>query len=541
MILAPPTLLDLTRLAALKVARRPSRVDMARYAADPVAFARDVMGITLTPQQAAVAESVVVHRRVAVPSGHSNGKTHVAAVLTSWWFETRHRSIALTTAPTWSSVYELLWREVSAQRKAAPGALTGRPSSHWQGIPTALWGDERHFARGHNAESGEAFQGRHEEDVLLVLDEAPAVPGYIWDACDSMLQSPSCRILAIGNPMQNTGRFHDACGDPAWHVVRLSSLEHPNIAAELRGDAPSVSAAARLVWVEEMVAKHCSTAEPGERDAFEWPPGSGHWIIGDDEFRPRVLGLEPRQSSRAVWSEEWIEAARSRRLEPTGTVEIGVDVARFGSDKTAIVWRRGPCVMGVWHRAKQRVDETAGDVMALAESLEATGVAPGHLAIKVDDGGVGGGVTDLLLPLRERGAVVLGVDAASSAREAARYPNRRSELWFAAAETAADGELDLTRLSDEDYRLLRADLLSAQWAMDARGRRVVEPKDAIRKRLGRSPDDADAFNLCLASSGLQQALPVPSKSGLARRDGDEVADVPMLNPLGGISGRFGRR
>lgn len=529
----------LVRLAANRVARRPSRVDMARYVADPVAFARDVMGITLTQQEAVVAEAVAGSRRVAVPSGHSVGKGFTAACLVSWWFETRSPSIALTTAPTWASTRDLLWREVSAQRKAALGRLSGSLIAHSDGIPMSVWGDERHWARGYNAEKGEAFQGRHEAEVLIILDEAPGVPGYIWDACDSMLQSADCRMLAIGNPLLNTGRFHDACRDPAWRVIRLSSLDHPNVAAALRGEPTAIPAAVGMAWIEEMVAKHCRVAEPSERDAFEWPPDGGRWLVGDDDFRPRVLGLEPRQSSRAVWSEEWVEAARVRRLNPGGFVDVGVDVARYGSDMTVIIWRRGPCVMGIWHRAKQGVDETAGDVAALVEALETMGIGLGHVAVKVDDSGVGGGVTDLLRPLRERGVVVLGVDAASQAREPSHYPNRRSELWFAAAETAADGELDLTRLSDDDYRLLRADLLAPRWSMDARGRRVVEPKDETRKRLGRSPDDADAFNLCLSPSGIQRALPVPTKSGLEMRGGD--GEVPMANPLGGAPGRFARR
>jgi hypothetical protein len=83
------------------------------------------------------------------------------------------------------------------------------------------------------------------------------------------------------------------------------------------------------------------------------------------------------------------------------------------------------------------------------------------------------------------------------------YPNKRSEAWFAVAELADEGKIDLSRLTSTAQNLLRRQVMAPTWKLDAQGRRVVEPKADTKKRIGRSPDDADTLNLLYANpSGL---------------------------------------
>jgi hypothetical protein len=120
---------------------------------------------------------------------------------------------------------------------------------------------------------------------------------------------------------------------------------------------------------------------------------------------------------------------------------------------------------------------------------------PRTLAVKVDDDGVGGGVTD------QRGDYnFIPVSGASNAIVKSDYPNKRSELWFTVAKRADEGRLDLSRLSVQSRNLLRRQVMSPTWKLDSEGRRVVEPKADTKKRIGRSPDDADALNLAFAVS-----------------------------------------
>jgi phage terminase large subunit len=143
--------------------------------------------------------------------------------------------------------------------------------------------------------------------------------------------------------------------------------------------------------------------------------------------------------------------------------------------------------------------------------------------IVVDDSGVGGGVTDRLRELaRESGNSfrVIAYNAASAPAEANKdeYPNARSELWFEFAEDWLPG-LDLD--TDED---LLSDLCAPQYGMDSKGRRVVEPKDETKKRLGRSPDRADAVMMAFCrpvQAGMNVRIPTgpPSPGGASKWQG----------------------
>jgi hypothetical protein len=66
---------------------------------------------------------------------------------------------------------------------------------------------------------------------------------------------------------------------------------------------------------------------------------------------------------------------------------------------------------------------------------------------------------------------------------------------FVTATRSRRGELDVSRLEPDIRDALRRQAMAPTWKLDADGRRVVEPKDKINVRLGRSPDGMDAVNL----------------------------------------------
>lgn len=181
-----------------------------------------------------------------------------------------------------------------------------------------------------------------------------------------------------------------------------------------------------------------------------------------------------------------------KKLDPSGhPVEIGCDVARFGDDNTEIHVRRGPCSMHHESHNGWSTTQTAGRLKELAREWGATtGQAPQAVEVKIDDDGVGGGVVD-----QHDGYAFLPVSGASTALEPERYPNRRSELWFAIAERAAEGNLDLSRLDRETLQSLRSQAMAPTWKQDGQGRRVVERKEETKRRIKRSPDGVDAVNL----------------------------------------------
>ncbi|HKV42544.1 MAG TPA: hypothetical protein VJX67_25305 [Blastocatellia bacterium] len=49
--------------------------------------------------------------------------------------------------------------------------------------------------------------------------------------------------------------------------------------------------------------------------------------------------------------------------------------------------------------------------------------------------------------------------------------------------------------------------MTPKWALDSAGRRVIEKKEVTKKRIKRSPDDADALNLAYAPGDAGTASP----------------------------------
>lgn len=455
---------------------------------NPGLYAAHVLRVRWWEKQAQIAEALVRHKRVFVKAAHAVGKTHLAAGLVNWHFDLYDPGIALTTGPTQSQVADVLWQEVRTQRRGRPGLL---PRA------TRMETGPAHFAVGYTSRDDAAFQGRHAERVLIVFDECTGIDAPIWEAAEGMAVGPGCLWLAICNPTDTSSHAYEEEQSGRFHALTVSALEHPNIAAELAGLPAPYPGAVSLRWVRDRLRDWCDEVTPGDAMAgdVEFPPGSGRFYRPGPLFEGRVLGRWPHQGSRAVWSEAaWQACLREKPLEPgDGPTCIGCDVARFGEDSTVMVVRRGPAVLH--HESHNGWDtaRTAQRIKELAARFAQPDENPRRVAVFVDDDGVGGGVVD------QRGRhTFAGCSAAARARAPREYPNRRSELWFSLAARAASGELDLTRLPRRTSVELRRQAMAPRWHVDDRGRRSMEGKEELRRRLGRSPDDMDALNLAYA-------------------------------------------
>jgi hypothetical protein len=498
------------RRSTAAAARR--EVALRRYRKDPAAYAREVLKVDWWSKQVEVAEALLAHRRVFVKASHSVGKSFLAGGLVNWFFDCFDPGICITTAPNAPQVRDILWKEVRVQRPADLRAALQPRAPRMETSPD-------HFAVGYTSRDGSGFQGRHEAHVLIVFDECVGVAAPFWDAAEGMMTGEECYWLALCNPTDTSSRAYLECQNTEkWRVIEISALEHPNIAADLAGRSAPYPKAVRLSWVEGRIAEWCTKISPrntqttrkGEEELypqisqishigdtpgdvvlrardFEFPGGSGRWWRPGPLFESRVLGRWPSQGSNAVWSEAaWAAALVAQPLDVGDPLVIGCDVARFGDDFTSIVVRRGNCV--VWHETHNgwSTAQTAGRLKELARDDSA-------VTILIDDDGVGGGVVD-----QAGEFAFVPVSGASRAIEAGEYPNRRSELWFAVAARAAEGRLDLSRLPDEARRSIQRQVMAPTWRLDSQGRRVVEAKADTKKRIGRSPDDADALNLAFA-------------------------------------------
>lgn len=198
-----------------------------------------------------------------------------------------------------------------------------------------------------------------------------------------------------------------------------------------------------------------------------------------EEYAHDYLGKAMNMSDKNIITVARVLGAMNREVEPEGELQIGVDVARLGGDKTVFVMRKGLREVKRVVYSKKRTTEVCDLLENFADMNKET-------LMKIDDTGVGGGVTDEMI---KRGYNVMAINFGSRADNSDKYPNLISEAWFYMSEI-------MDEISISNDKDLLTELSNRQWKMDKQGRRGVEGKDDYKKRGYRSPDSADATILC---------------------------------------------
>ncbi len=221
--------------------------------------------------------------------------------------------------------------------------------------------------------------------------------------------------------------------------------------------------------------------EPGKIDNPWWTDESQKEMDEDYKRDPdqaeHIWGGQPRkQGQKAVMSRTAIRGAMDRNIKPEGAIEIGVDVARFGDDKTELYKRHGVKIIDHKEFIGQDTMRTANVAWDMAGQ-------DNSIPIKVDDTGVGGGVTDKLVEL---GANVIPVNNNGEPHDKNKYTSAADEMWF---------EFPVNEADIPDDPVLMQELAGRQYDYDNKGRKKIESKKDFKKRIGRSPDRADAILL----------------------------------------------
>jgi hypothetical protein len=451
------------------------------YHHDPVGFITDILDEQPWTIQTQIAEAVRDYPYTAVPSCFGSGKDWIAARVVAWWVSTG--GIAVTTADTFRQVRDILWRELRKAhvRGGLPGAIPA-VECRWE-IPGA-----DAFAIGIKPEdyNPEGLQGIHGRRVLVVLDEANGIGSDLWDAAKGLVVNEESRILAIGNPHEPQGAFHEACRSQTWHVIHISVFDTPNFT----GEPVPEKAQAELVspfWLEQR-----------RKEGLEDTP----W------WQAKVLGQFPDTASNAVIPLAWVEQARARGHLQDAREWAGLDVARFGSDDSALVEGsgNGPETVEVVHG--QDTMAVAGMGMRYLQARRGT--------LAVDVIGVGGGVVDRIREQHPPGQLLAVNVGESPDHDSDLLVNLRAQLWWDARrqlDPTADDPLSLARLTELDYARLRSELTAPTYRMTSSGKVQIEGKEELKARGLPSPDLADAF--CLAIYARSRARRRTSSFGAA--------------------------
>lgn len=479
------------------------RKTLAAYANNPVGYAAEVLGATLTPDQAELPGLLnSAPFRLLVPSANKVGKTFALGWFVNWHFDSFDPGITLVTSATATSLRTQAFKEVRKLRPLGRDLLPRAP---------LIFDSVEHQVIGYNPKNPDAAQGHHAAHWLLLMDEATAVPVEIADRAETMFSAvPGHAWVCFYNPNDPTTWPYAAEQSGGWAVKRLSALEHPNITAELRGEPPPFPGAVRLHRIRERIVKECEDCgqSPHDETCFRFLARAGEserwWKPVKPEFDPQVRGRWPQHSMHAIWGEsEERRCNVAAPVDPVWPVQIGVDMARFGNNRPAWAVRKGTSLVHLEERTSwpsRRVSYHAAELTReLCRKYAPRGTKPQEVPCLIDDtGGYGSGVVDY-----PDGYTFIGVNSSETARDPKQYANRRAELWFTARLAADQGGFFTGGCAVGRHLLaqLWEELKAVRSSPDRKERRIVEGKAQIKERLRRSPDLADAVNLAWLPPG----------------------------------------
>lgn len=201
---------------------------------DPAEFqirALDVKRKHMWPKMREVAESVRDHERTTVGAGHGVSKTYEAARAAVGFLISHCPSTVVTTAPTGTQVKDLLWREIRDCHANAKIPIGGKLTTTMLDMQYET--GRRWFATGFSTKpdtvtkEATAFQGYHNEALLIIFDEAAGILPEIWRAAEH-IGAPYKRFLAIGNPTAGVGEFAESLSDKSYNYINIAVTDTPN-------------------------------------------------------------------------------------------------------------------------------------------------------------------------------------------------------------------------------------------------------------------------------------------------------------------------
>lgn len=408
----------------------------------------------------------------AFPWANGLSKTATAALWALWFLDCHPGAKLLTTAGTWSQLKEQLWREIPtwAARAKAPIVPHLARIDKTQINLAPDWA-----AFGRAADKGSTFEGVHGQHVAILMDEAKAIKPEIFSAVRRILRgNPGGQFwwIALSSPGSPSGPFYDVTvGDQAhrWNTLWLSAYESERVSLEqIRQDAEDLGETSPL-------------------------------------FVSMDTGQFPREGSDTVIPLSWAQAAVNRIVSTEGPNFLGVDVARFGGDETAL--------MGLFGRqARLRDAYTGKDTVWTSGRISELFLSDDYKAVAVDDTGVGGGVTDHLVA-DGKSVEAVNFGSTENLERPDRYANVKAELYFwLRAELEAgfkESENPEVGLSIEDDKKLVHQLSMQKFSFTPRRQYRIESHEELRKRQEKSPDRSDALalaNYARARAGVARGI-----------------------------------
>ena len=400
--------------------------------------------------------------RIAISAGNGPGKTALLAWIVHWFIATHTFPQITVTAGTQTQLTLRTWRELAKWNNLA---LNG----HWFDHTATKFINRAHpdlwFAGAvpWSANNPDAFAGMHEKNVLLLFDEASAIDDIIYRTAAGAMTTKGAIWIVAGNPTRHEGEFFSCFHEQAHRWTRYIVD----------------SRAARMADTQQLQ---------------QWIDDYG---IDSDFVRVHVLGEFPRATTTQLIGFDLVRRALDYQslgwdLQPR---VVGVDVARFGMDKTVFILRQGRKVH--WIRKYSELD-----TMEIADKAVEIFDMEFIDAMVVDETGIGAGVVDRLRQLGY-GNKLFPFNSSGRPNDPVQFANKRAETWCVLRDALKEG-LAIPR--DED---LIGDLTINEYKFQKNGALILTSKDELKRRGIRSPDCGDSLAMTYAVKPATRRARVP--------------------------------
>ncbi|MFH1640361.1 MAG: hypothetical protein ABIA66_00185 [Candidatus Omnitrophota bacterium] len=173
----------------------------------------------------------------------------------------------------------------------------------------------------------------------------------------------------------------------------------------------------------------------------------------------------------------------------------GLDVARFGDDRSALVIRQGGQIIHVETWQRQDTTFTAGRVVNHYRNKLFDCIA-------VDAIGLGAGVYDMIKNARVPCVAVNVAEASTDDR----FVRLRDQLWWRVREWFEEGACSISEgISLRDKNELLSDIQDIHYEYNLKQQIKIETKDEMKERMGVSPDAGDAL-CCTFAPGIEYKI-----------------------------------
>ncbi len=436
---------------------------IARWREDPVTMVRELFGVEPDPWQAVVLRKFPTKQRQAMKACKGPGKTALLAWCCWNFLLTRPHPKIVATSITGDNLRDNLWVEMSKWQQKSPllaasftwAAERITSNDH----PETWWMSARTWSKGaDSSQQANTLAGIHADYVLFVLDESGGIPDAVMAAAEGGLSTGvECKIVQAGNPTHLSGPLYRACTRERhlWDVTEITGDP----------DDPMRSSRISVQWAREQIQKYGKDNPWVLVNVFgKFPPGQSNALLGIDDCTAAA--------GRTVTQASYYDEVKI----------LGVDVARFGDDRSVLQPRQGKVAFVPKVFRNLDTMQLAGQVATFIRAWDPD-------AVFIDQTGIGAGVVDRL---RQLGFPVIGIDNGQGAIDAEQFLNRRAEMWWKLAEWVKAGGC-----IPDDAELL-GELVAPTYKFTPDNRLQLESKADLKKRGLPSPDKADALSLTFA-------------------------------------------